>query len=86
MSKENPHRARDDGDGPGVVLGNKTPFPAYMSAQAIEAAVREAYRFGAKAGAIEGDRVLIEGFGGGLRIEMWINVVTETIETAYPVF
>ena len=57
-----------------------------MSKQAIEAAVREAYRFGAKAGAIEGDRVLIEGFGGGLRIEMWINVVTETIETAYPVF
>ena len=38
MSKENPHRARDDGDGPDVVLGNKTPFPAYMSEQAIEAA------------------------------------------------
>ena len=39
--------------GPGVVLGNKTHFPAYVSEQAIEAAVREAYRLGAKAGAIE---------------------------------
>ena len=60
-------------------------LPHIHDQQAIEAAVREAYRFGAKA-AVQGDRVLIQGTSGGMTIQMWVNLVTETIETAYPVF
>jgi hypothetical protein len=75
-----------DKHGPGVVLGRKTAFPATMTEQAIEAAVREAYRYGSTAGAIVDGRVAIEGFGGGLNIKMWVNLATKTIETAYPVF
>lgn len=46
---------------------------------------REAYKSGKRL-KTQGDRVKIEGNGGGMKIEMWVNIKTKTIETAYPKF
>jgi hypothetical protein len=48
-------------------------------------AIREAYETSTKIGVQETDRILLMGHGAGLRIEMWFNKATKTIETAYPV-
>ena len=63
----------------------KDLFPSHMSEAQIEKAVREAYRYGEKVSS-QGERVMIQGEAAGLKIEMWVNTVTKTIETAYPVF
>jgi hypothetical protein len=71
-------------DGSRTVLGvSKDLFPEYMNAEQVESAVRTAYRFGEKI-KTQGDNVLIRGESDGLTIEMWVNKVTKTIETAYP--
>jgi len=62
----------------------KDLFPESMSRTQVERAVRQAYRFGKKVGS-QGDRALVRGQHDGLTIEMWVNRVTKTIETAYPV-
>jgi len=62
----------------------KDLFPTSMTLRQIEGSVREAYRYGSKL-MTQGDRVLVEGVGRGLRIQMWVNRATRTVETAYPV-
>jgi hypothetical protein len=68
----------------GPFTAGRTIFPN-MSAKGIERAIRAAYESSAKVG-VQGERVLLRGRGAGLTIEMWFNKVTNTIETAYPVF
>jgi len=63
--------------------GMMSLFPDSMGAQQIESAIREAFRYGKKVGA-QGDRVQIHGPWNGGTIEIWLNRVTKTIETAYP--
>jgi len=62
----------------------KDLFPENMNATQIERAVRQAYRFGERV-ATQGDRVLVRGSAAGMQIQMWVNTVTEAIETAYPI-
>jgi hypothetical protein len=69
----------------GAHVASKSAFPASMSEQAVEAAVRGAYRVGQRVRS-QGDRVLVRGQFGGFTIEMWVNRVSRLIETAYPVF
>lgn len=68
------------------VSAAKDLFPESMSAAQVERAVRQAYRFAGDRLATQGDRVLVQGQGGGLTIRMWVNRATKTIETAYPVY
>ena len=63
----------------------RTLFPGHMSESMIERAVRQAYRYGETV-AGQGERVMVRGTAAGLRIEIWVNKATKTIETAYPVF
>lgn len=67
-----------------VQSGLKDLFPKDWSAKQIETAIRQAYRNASKAGASQGDRVLLSGKGSGLKIEMWVNTVTKVIESAWP--
>jgi hypothetical protein len=62
----------------------KSIFPEQMSIKQIENAIRQAYRNGEKIHT-QGDRVLMRGDHGNLHLEMWVNVQTRKIETAYPV-
>ena len=62
----------------------KTFFSDLMSPQAIQSAIREAYEHSSTI-TTQGDRILLEGQGGGYVIQMWFNRATKTIETAYPV-
>jgi RHS repeat-associated protein len=64
--------------------GTKDLFPSGMSSKQIERAIRQAYRYSSKAGASQGDRVLLQGRAAGLTIRMWLNTATKTIETAWP--
>ncbi|NJL29551.1 MAG: hypothetical protein HC897_17525 [Thermoanaerobaculia bacterium] len=68
----------------GALTARRTVFPSYMSREAVEKAVRFAYRFGEKVGS-QGERVIVRGTFDGITIEMWVNTATKTIETAYPV-
>lgn len=65
--------------------GKKDLFPENMTTKQIEKAIIEAYKNGKKLKS-QGDRVKIEGYGGGMKIEMWVNLKTKIIETAYPKF
>jgi hypothetical protein len=62
-----------------------TFFPSTMNEASVLRAIREAYETSTKIGVQETDRILLMGHGAGLRIEMWFNKATKTIETAYPV-
>ena len=66
------------------VSAKKDMFSESMSARQVERAVRQAYRYGERV-AVQGERVLVRGEYGGMRIEMWVNTQTRTIETAYPI-
>jgi hypothetical protein len=61
----------------------KDKFPPGMTPEKIESAVRNAYKVCKKL-QTQGERVLVVGTADGLTIEMWVNVATKTIETAYP--
>lgn len=63
--------------------GGKDLFPESWTEAQVERAVREAYRCCEKR-KTQGERVLCEGTGTGLKIHMWVNTKTATIETAYP--
>ena len=63
----------------------RTLFPEHMGKSVIERAVRQAYRYGETVSG-QGERVMVRGTAAGLRIEMWVNKTTKSIETAYPVF
>ncbi len=64
---------------------SKSLFPEWMTAEQVEKAVREAYRYGQKL-ETQGERVLVEGTSEGLTIRMWINKTTNEIETAFPIW
>jgi RHS repeat-associated protein len=61
----------------------KDLFPETWTKNQVETAIKEAYK-SAKRIHTQGDRILIQGTFQGKTIEMWINTVTKTIETAYP--
>jgi hypothetical protein len=69
----------------GRYAAGRTVFPSTMNEKGIARAIREAYGSSTKVGVQGTDRVLLQGQGRGLTIEMWFNKVTNTIETAYPV-
>lgn len=69
----------------GALTAGRTVFPAHMSQRAIERTIRSAYRHG-KRMETQGDRVRVRGQAEGLTVEMWVDTITKTIETAYPVF
>jgi hypothetical protein len=73
-----------EGGARAVQSGLKDLFPKDWSAKQIENAIREAYRYASKAGASQGDRVLLKGKGAGLDIKMWVNTATKVIESAWP--
>lgn len=56
-----------------------------MTEEQVKAAVLTAYR-NAKKAATQGNQVLLRGQCEKLEIEMWLNLETKTIETAYPVY
>jgi hypothetical protein len=62
----------------------KTLFPEHMTEEQVKAAVLVAYR-NAKKAATQGNQVLLRGKCKNLEIDMWLNLETKTIETAYPV-
>ena len=62
---------------------NKDRFPWWMTSPAIEKAIREAYSTCKKL-ETQGVRVHLIGDWLDYKIEMWFNMVTETIESAWP--
>jgi RHS repeat-associated protein len=62
----------------------KSLFPKGMSEKQIEITIRDAYRNGKRIQTQDG-RALIRGTSNKLTVEMWINLETKTIETAYPI-
>ena len=60
-------------------------FPENMSERQIEKTVKEAYRNGKRVGSQPPDQVKVRGEYDGVKVEMYINVKTKQIETAYPV-
>jgi RHS repeat-associated protein len=68
------------------VSSNKTLFPDYMSTPQVEATVRSAYQNVLKRVSTQGERMLLQGTAAnGIKVEMWLNNTTRTIETAYPI-
>ncbi len=62
----------------------KDKFPFWMKAKLIESIVRNAYKNGDKVKS-QGDNIFMRGPGfGDSIIEMWVNKITKTIETAWP--
>ena len=69
----------------GVRAGaSKTLFPAGWSEHDVLSAVLAAYT-GGKRIETQGQRVRVLGESRGLSIEMWVNLISKRIETAYPV-
>ena len=64
--------------------GRRTVFWG-LTAEEVYRAIREAYNNSSKL-LTQGERILVEGYSDicGKTIEIWINVVNNTIETAYP--
>lgn len=65
--------------------GKKSIFYG-MTAEQILRAIKEAYNNCSKL-QTQGDRVLLEGFSESynLLVQIWVNLTTRVIETAYPV-
>ena len=63
-----------------------TYFPSAWSEGTIRAAVRDAYTNGSKAGKGYGDAIKIHGYGGGLPIEVHVDVANNLIVTAFPLY
>jgi hypothetical protein len=68
-----------------IQSGIKDVFPQGLSKNQIEAAIRQAYRYG-KRSQSQGERVFVTGPYGKHTIEMWVNTKTKMIETAWPKF
>lgn len=60
-------------------------FPKKLSTTQVKAEIIKAYRNGKKL-QTQGNRVRVRGYSGKYTIEMWVNVKTRTIETAYPIY
>ena len=65
------------------MAGRKDVFPPTMDPAAIEATIRAAYAVCSKV-QTQGDRVKLVGVANGLTLEMWLNLTTKTLESAYP--
>jgi len=63
---------------------NKTCFPENMSKTQVEKAIREAYRHGKKINT-QPTQVSVEEYYDGMKIEMWIDLATNEIKSAWPV-
>lgn len=63
---------------------SKTLFPGGWTEKDIETAVFNAYNNGRKV-ATQGNRARVRGVGSGVEIEMWVNLESKRIETAYPI-
>ena len=62
----------------------KDRFPDWVTSTIAERIIRTAYKYGEKI-LTQGDRILVRGPWDGTRfIEMWVNVRTNVIETAWP--
>ena len=61
----------------------KDRFPPWMTAPMIERAIRIAYSCCEKV-QTQGDRVFLEGHYDRYTIQMWLNLVTKVIESAWP--
>jgi len=75
-------------EGESRVSADKTLFPSSWDSGQVESAVRGAYRY-SRTIRSQGDKVLVVGpgpIGTNIRIEMWVNKSTRTIETAYPIY
>ena len=64
--------------------GKKNIFPETMSERKIQKTVKESYRNGKRVGSQPPDRVKVRGEYDGVKVEMWVNVKTKELETAYP--
>ena len=67
--------------------GRKGIYPEWMSEKQIFKSIREAYENSKKVETqiINGEKkVRLVGQSGNLTIEMWVNLTTDTLETAYP--
>jgi hypothetical protein len=71
-------------EGGSRVGSSKTLYPAGWTGRQVETAVLEAYSI-AKRVLTQGVRVKVKGSSGGLTLEMWVNLESRRIETAYPV-
>ena len=67
-----------------VQSGKKSLFPSYMSKKEIERTIKNAYKNGKRI-KTQGHKVKVHGKSGKLKIEMWVNTKTKTIESAYPI-
>jgi len=68
--------------------GNKDVFPEWMTDKQVMNAVKDAYKNSKKIKTqtlFGEEKVKLIGESNGLRIEMWVNLTTKTLETAYPV-
>ncbi|MGI8554869.1 MAG: hypothetical protein ACR2LT_00715 [Pyrinomonadaceae bacterium] len=66
--------------------GRKTVFPEWMNDDQIIKAVKEAYNSSKKVETqlVDGEkRIRLIGQSNDLKIEMWVNLTTETLESAY---
>ena len=66
-----------------VQSGIKDLFPDHMTPKQIENAIKEAYS-NAKRLQTQGERIKVIGESSIGKIEIWVNKVSKTIETAYP--
>ncbi len=65
-------------------VGGQDLFPLSWSEGQIQGAVRAAYG-NAKRVQTQGDRLRLRGEGGGMTIDIWVNKVEKTLESAYPI-
>jgi len=68
--------------------GKKDVFPANMTDKQIFKAVKEAYENSKKVETQElfgQKRVRLIGESNGMKIEMWVNLTDNILETAYPI-
>ena len=61
----------------------KDKFPKYMTRKEIRDAVMDAYKH-CKKMSKQGVRRCLIGYSGNLRIVIWFNILTKTIESAWP--
>lgn len=67
------------------ITPRKTLFPTHMSQRQIEDVLREAYGEGYKTWP-DASHLHVWGMAAGLDVEMWVDPISKTIETAYPLY
>ena len=59
-------------------------WPREMTAPQIEATIRDAYRNIDARRTVENGQHVVQGTSGGFRVEMYVDLGTNTITTGYP--